>query len=111
MITKRIIHKDLEGERWNRLSLVEQLANVGCDIDRAIRWKNKGDRDTSQKALELLWFTVDDPKNKKSLKELVRMREVLLDYFYGANIYGYTDEAWQKYFLNYNYMAALQRGR
>lgn len=32
-----IIHKELAAGRWFKLSLVEQLANVGMDIDRTIR--------------------------------------------------------------------------
>lgn len=110
-----IIHKTLAGDRWNNLSIAMQMANVGCDIERAINWRNKGDLDYSrnafERALELLMFTIADPKNRKRLKELCRIKEALIDYFIGNNIYSSTDEAWQKYFFNFNYMAALERGR
>ena len=110
-----IIHKDLVGDRWNQLSVIEQMANVGCDIERTIRWRNKGNleysRNAFERALELLMFTIADPKNKKRLKELCRAKEVLVDYFFGDNEYSSTDEAWQKYFFNFNYMASLARGR
>lgn len=36
-----MIHKELAQERWFELSLIEQLANVGADVDRTIRWKKK----------------------------------------------------------------------
>jgi len=110
-----IIHKTLAGGRWFELSIAEQLANVGCDIDRAIRWRNKGDLDYSrsafERALELLQFTIADPKNKWRLKELCRAKEALIDYFVYDNEYCSTDEAWQKYFFVFNYMAALEKGR
>jgi len=110
-----IIHKDLLGDPWNRLSIAEQMANVGCDVERAIRWRNKGNlehsRNAFERALELLMFTIADSKNKKRLKELCRLKEVLVDYFFGDNEYSFTDEFFQKYFLNFNYMAALERGR
>ena len=109
------IHKTLADGRWFEFSLVQQLANVGCDVNRAIRWQNKGDRGTSQKALEraleLLQFTIADPKNKKRLRELTRTKEILLDYFFGENQYGFTDEAWDKYFMVFNYIYALQKGK
>jgi hypothetical protein len=64
-----------------------------------------------QSSLELLYLTINDPKNKKRLKELLRMRETLIDYFVFDNEYKSTDELWQEYFYCFNYAAALQRGR
>lgn len=95
---------------------MEQLANVGADIERTIQWRNKGNLDYSSKAferaLELLDLTLADPKNRgPRLKELLRAREFLIDYFLYENQYAFTDAYWQKYFLSFNYSAALQRGR
>jgi len=110
-----IIHKELAMGRWFNFTLMEQLANVGTDVSRAIRWKNKREAVHSQnalyRALELLCLTADDPKNRKRLREIVRMREVLLDYFVGDNQFSSTDEQWEKYFYQFNYAAALARGR
>jgi hypothetical protein len=107
--------KTLADGRWFDLSLLEQLANVGCDVDRAIRWKQRNNSIYSQDALDrafnLLNLTIQDFKNRKRLRELGRMREVLKDYFIGDNNYGYTDEALQKYFMDYNYLAAVQKGK
>jgi hypothetical protein len=109
-------HKDLTPERWFKFSLFEQLANVGADVARVIRWKNEGNVDYSEKAfegaLELLDLTVADPKNKgPRLKELLRVREALVDYFMYDNEYGSSDELWDNYFYFYGYIAAIQRGR
>jgi hypothetical protein len=108
-------YKSLLEGRWFELSLMEQLANVGCDVDRAIRWKNKGDvlysDDALKRVFDLLFLTIKDPKNRKRLKEVMRVKELLIDYFMDKNVYFSTDEMWHKYFLDYNYMAALARGR
>ena len=109
-------HQGLKPERWFQFSLFEQLANVGTDIERAIFWRKNDNPGHSQKAferaLELLNLTIADSKNKKgTLKELVRTREALIDYFMCDNEYGSTDKAWQDYFFAFNYAAALQRGR
>ena len=112
-----IIHKELAASgRWFKFSLMEQLANIGCDVDRAVRWRNKGDIDMSNhalyRALELIDFTVADPKNRNHrLRELCRMRDTLKDYFMDKNIYQSNDKSWDAYFYYFSYKAALERGR
>ena len=111
-----MIHKDLQPERWFQFSLFEQLANVGTDVERVIYWRKNNNVEFSNKAfervLELLDLTIADPKNRGSiLKELTRVREVLVDYFVFDNEYGSSDDLWQQYFFAFNYAAALQRGR
>jgi len=94
---------------------MEQLANVGTDVDRAARYKKQGDLEHSQqalfRALELIDFTVMDPKNKKRLKEILRARECLVDFFMYDNEYGTSYEFWYNYFYDFNYAAAIQKGR
>ncbi len=110
-----LIHKGLASGRWFEFSLVEQLANVGCDVERTIQYKKRGDLEFSRKAfervLELLDLTIMDPKNKKRLREIVRTREALVDHFVYDNQYNTTDAEWQKYFFEFNYIAAIRRGR
>ena len=109
-----MIHKNLTKEHWFAFSLFEQLANVGMDVSRAIKWRNKGEMDLSKKAfyraLELLCLTKEDPKNQNHrLKELCRLYEVLVDYFAGDNVYGSSDELWEKYFSAYNWAIGLKK--
>lgn len=107
-------HQDLASGRWQKLSLIEQLANVGSDVERTIKWREKN-KNRSQMAffrtLELLDFTIADPKNKKlpKLKELCRLREVLVDYFFGDNLYHSSDKLWHKYFFPFNWAARINR--
>ena len=110
------IHTTLTPERWQSLSLFEQLANVGTDIERAINWRKRNNTEYSEnaflRALELLDFTIADPKHRGAiLKELVGTREQLIDYFVYDNEYHSDDKTWQNYFFQFNYAAALQRGR
>ena len=112
-----MIHTGLTPERWYKFSILEQMANIGADVDRAIRWRNKSDSENSQsaiyRALELLDLTISDPKNKSGrLKELARLRELLKDYFLGDNQYKALDDAFlYNYFIDFSYAAALERGR
>lgn len=103
-------HQDLTQERWNKFNLFEQMANIGSEVFRAISWQ-KRDKNLSQAAfgrsLELLDLTIADGKNKNRLKEICRVREVWVDYFFGKNIYHSTDENWQNYFYPYNYAARI----
>ncbi len=114
---KILIHKDLTAERWFKYSLWQQLANVGCDVSRAINGKNEGDFEWSRqsffRALELLDLTIADLKHRGSgrLKELLRVREAMIDYFMFDNVYKTDDTFWHNYFLDFNYLYAIERRR
>ncbi len=97
-------------KRWGQLSFFEQMANIGSEVERAINWKEKKaeySQLASDRTLELLDLTIGDKKNQSRgrLKELLRLREVLADYFYFDNVYNSNDEIWKKYFLAFNYAA------
>ncbi len=97
-------------DRWLKFSLAEQMANIGAEIGRAINWRKKGESESRaffERGLELLDLTIGDPKNKKRLKELLRVRETLADYFCYDNIYGSSDEKWNNYFYAFNYAARI----
>lgn len=114
-----IYHKELAQGRWRKLSLCEQLANVGSEISRALNWRNKGNQDYSReavyRALELLDFTLDSIAATESeyrfcrLKEIARVREVVVDYFFGSNEYGSSEILWRKYFDYFAYAARKNR--
>ena len=103
-----IFHTDLKN-RWSKLSIHHQMANIGAEVGRAINWKNKRNsamsRNAFYRALELVDFSVKDSKNKRLLKEILRMRELLVDYMMGNNIYHSTDAGWEKYFYPFNFVA------
>lgn len=102
-------HKQLAAGRWRELSFFEQMANIGGEVERALKWKDKGNAVYSQRAferaLELLDLTKEDAKNRsKRLKELCRLKEVLVDFF-DKNIYRSCVEGWHNYFSPFNYAA------
>ncbi len=100
-------------EKWHQYSIFEQMANIGIEVGRAIAWRKKNNQkmflNAFYRALELIDFTINDKKNQKFLKEILRIREILADYFIGENIYHSTDEGWEKYF--YPYMLAARKNK
>lgn len=104
-------HKKLANGGWQKLTLIEQLANIGSEVERTIKWKNKGNVEYSrmafERALELLDITIADPQNRKRLKELTRLREFLADYFAFGNDYQSSDKQWQNYFYAMNFAARV----
>ena len=101
-------HPQLTAGQWFKLKFIEQMANIGSEVERTIKWRDKN-KEYSQRAferaLELLDLTISDPKNKSfpRLKELCRLREVLIDYFCFDNQYLSPDDFWRKYFYAFNY--------
>ena len=87
------------------MTLMEQLGNIGSEVERAIRAKERADQtavdNAASRALELIDFTIADPRLRFRLKEIVRMREVLCDYLYGPNEYSVTPGQLQNEFLYY----------
>ncbi len=109
-------HKGLSLERWFKFSLMEQLANVGTDVARALAWRKKNDLENSrlafERSLELLDLTIEDKKNRgRRLREILRVREAWVDFFMFNNDYGTSEEFWKNYFYNFNYAAALKKGK
>lgn len=104
-----IFHSKSLRNKWTDLTICQQMANIGAEVGRTIIWKNKKNSEMSLNALyrglELIDYTIADPKNKSGLSEIVRLREFLLDYLIGENKYGFTDEFLQKYFLAFTIKA------
>ena len=102
-------HQSLATGRWKTLTLLEQMANVGSEVERALNWRQKNNPEYAQRAvdraLELMDFTLDSEKSPARLKEVARVREVLVDFFYGSNEYGSTDASWRSYFGHFLYAA------
>jgi len=95
-------HRELAAGRWQQLSFLEQMANIGSEVERTISWKAKGRKDYSERAferaLELLDLTAADARNSTRLKEILRVREALADHFVFDNCYRSSPVIWQKYF-------------
>jgi hypothetical protein len=108
-------HPSLAAGRWQTLSLMEQLANVGSEVERALKWRERDNLEYSRlgflRALELLELTLADPRHRRRLKELTRVREALLDFFLGDNEFRSTAKSWRNYFYSFAYAAALEKDK
>ena len=72
-------HPDLATGRWQTFPLVEQLANVGSEVERAMNRAAKGNPDYSRRA------------------------------FWGENEYGSSEASWRGYFHAYAMAVAIRR--
>lgn len=94
-------HKELAVGRWQKLSLAEQLGNIGSEVLRAWRQKEKGEESfwgAVERALELFDLTLGDPRWKGRRWEIARAREVFCDAVYGGKLYGSSFEDLVRYF-------------
>ncbi len=102
-------HESLGAGRWNHLSFLEQMANIGSEVERALNWRAKNNAVYSQKAfersLELVDLTLENTKSFSRMKELARVREIWVDYFSERNLYQSTESSWRKYFYHFNFAA------
>lgn len=104
-----VYHKSLTADRWSQLSLCERMANVGSEVIRALNWLEKGNetysRKASDRALELLDLSLESAESLSRTKEIARLREALVDFFYFSNRFSSSHELWRSYFNHFNYAA------
>ena len=97
-------HPGLAAGGWGRLSLLQQLGNVGGEVSRALRWQNRDplsfDR-SMVRALELLDLSIKDPRWRHRLKELARAREMFCDALSGGKEYRSDLEGLNRYFFQF----------
>lgn len=102
-------HKDLAAGRWQEMSFMKQMANIGSEVERALKWRAKNNAEYArlafERALELIDLTLQGQKSFARLKEICRLREALADYFFGRNEFKSIDDSWHRYFLAFNYAA------
>lgn len=106
-------HRDAVAGRWGQLSLVEQLGNVGSEVGRLRRWRQRDERLAAgafERALELLDLTLADPRWRARLREIARARELLCDAATGGREYGTRLEDLDRYFLAFAVAARARHG-
>ncbi len=93
---------ELNVERWRKLSLVEQMGNIGSEAQRAFLLQKRGDEEQKEKSidrfLELIDLSLADQRWQKRCLEICRVREVLCDYFFAKNSFGNSFENLTNYF-------------
>jgi hypothetical protein len=103
-VADQALHAGLAAGRWHTLTLAEQLGNVGSDVGRAIRARERQDATRFQgaleRALELLDLTLTDARwGGPRRREISRAREVVCDFLVGDNDYASTGESLNAYFF------------
>jgi len=104
-------HQALASGRWQKLSLMEQLGNIGSEISRAALAESKDKKkfeSAVDRALELFDLTLDDPRWRGRLKEIARAREVFLDASLGDKDYQSSLADLDDYFLPFAIAARQQ---
>ncbi|MBI4993259.1 MAG: hypothetical protein HZC26_03970 [Candidatus Magasanikbacteria bacterium] len=93
--------------RWQTMTLAEQMGNIGAEVSRLLCWEAKRDEDQTQKslarALELIDLSIADSRWNK--KELCRLREVLCSKIFAPGMYNVTAEQLNNYFLPFAILA------
>jgi len=99
-----IQHQALAQGGWQKLSLAEQLGNIGSEISRALKWRDRDEnlyQSAIRRAFELIDLTLGDSRLRGRLKEISRLREFLADAILGGKEYGSKLEDIDRYLFQF----------
>ena len=105
-------HRELAAGRWHQMSFLDQMANLGSEVERALIWKSKNPEYSAkafERALELLDLTLESCQKASRLKELARAREVLADFFFGSNEFSSSEKSIHDYFFQFACAARISK--
>ena len=99
-------HAGAAAGRWAEMTLVEQLANVGSEAERAIRAHESGRADRFEaalvRALELFDLTATDSRWKGTRRrEVLRAREEFCRIFFDEHAPHWSASGLRAYFLHF----------
>jgi len=102
------------GDRWPTFSIMEQLANVGSEVERTIRAHAAGNAsrfdNSLARALELFDLTAADTRwSGPRRREILRAREEFCGLFFSATPQEDSSSGLQRYFLYAAIAANRQR--
>ena len=94
------IHEGLASGRWQKMTLAEQLGNIGSEVSRVRLSLGKDEKKFAAaqvRALELIDLTAADPRWTTGRRELTRLKEIFIDAVSGGQTYHTTLDDLQKY--------------
>jgi len=96
---------------WGKFSLVEQMANIGSEVSRALRAQGNPTRywGAVARALDLFYLTVEDPRWKGRLREILRVRELFAAAALGSDEFKTSLQDLDRYFDCYAWLARSDR--
>lgn len=104
------LHAGLASGRWRGMTLAQQLANIGSEVDRAIRSKQSGQAErfvnALDRALELFDLTAtDDRWRGPRRREVLRAREEFCRLFFDDDAPPESSRGLSRYFLQFAILA------
>lgn len=108
----KIQHKNLAKGKWQELSFMEQMGNIGSEISRAINWQGKDQKffeAAIDRAFELIDLTIEDLRWRGRLKEIGRARELLADALLGGKEYNSALKDLNRYFFQFAFASRLRK--
>lgn len=106
-MSKHVIDKN----RWAKMTVFEQMGNIGSEVGRALSAKRRGDKVSMKAALfrglDLIDITAElwAKKYPYRNKELLRSRELFVQSVITDN----EDKTLEKYFMEFTIAARLNR--
>ena len=95
-------------ERWQMLSLAEQLSHIGSEVGRAAKWQGKDEKSfwgAVTRAMELFNLIQVDSRWKNRRLEIDRARETFADAVLGGNEYQSFLPDLERYFMQFALIA------
>lgn len=92
-------------EKWFDLSLVQQMANIGNEVKRGLKFYSEPEKRNMffERAIQYTQLTMEDCKNAHVLPELLISKKVLEDYS-GEHNLACTGEQISRYYQAYQYL-------
>ena len=109
------LHQHTAGGRWQTLTLADQLANVGSEVERAIQaWDARRPErfgHALDRALELFELTVEDERWRgHRRREILRVREEFCRLFFDDAPPRDSARTLRDYFLRFGVLARRRAG-
>lgn len=104
-------HLEAARAGWAKFSLVEQMANIGSEVGRALRAKDNQSRywGAVARALDLFYLTIEDPRWRGRLKEILRVRELFAAAALGSDEFKTSLQDLDRYFDCFVWLARSNR--
>jgi hypothetical protein len=104
-------HLEAARVSWAKFSLIEQMANIGSEVSRTLRAKGNHPRywGAVTRALDLFYLTVEDPRWKGHLKEILRVRELFAAAALESDEYKTSLQDLDRYFDCFAWLARSDR--
>lgn len=107
-MTRTFFHNEAAQGTWGKLSLVEQMGNIGSEVARAAQWQERNEKffwGAVSRALELFDLTLGDPRWKTGRQEIAVAKEVFCDAALGGKEYHSSLADLERYFLPFAFAA------